>query len=124
MQMARVGARECIAVHWEDLMPFELHSYVTRHRARMRWLIAVLLMIAAGCAASVDDGSAVEVESEGLSLAPSLRWSVSGAGGPVAFSPDGKSLATGSAQAVVQTLSTATGVQQKTYKIRGSANAV
>lgn len=84
---------------------------------------AIMVLIASGCAANVGDGSAVDVDSEALSQAPSLRWSVSNAGGPVAFSPDGASVATG-AFGTVQTLATATGAQKKTYDIRGSANAV
>jgi WD40 repeat protein len=89
-----------------------------------KWLLgAALAATAAACAANVDD-SEPGVITAALSRAPDIRWSVSSAGGPVAFSPDGNSVATGSTQAVVQLLSTANGAQTKTFRIRATANAV
>ena len=77
------------------------------------------------CAAEVDNTEPPQVTEslDALSQGPSLRWSVSGAGGPVAFSRDGSMLATGSTADVVQTLSTLSGAQLKTFRVRGTTQA-
>jgi WD40 repeat protein len=76
------------------------------------------------CAANVDASAQPDSVSAALTQAPNIRWSLTAAGGPVAFSPDGSTLATGSTQDVVQLVSAATGQQIRTYRIRGSANGV
>jgi WD40 repeat protein len=76
------------------------------------------------CAAELDAPEQTGAVSAALTQAPNIRWSLTSAGGPVAFSPDGSSVATGSTQAVVQLVSAATGNQIRTFRIRGTANSV
>jgi WD40 repeat protein len=95
------------------------------HSTLTNFSLVLLVSALSACAAPVDraDQSQTQVSSEALSATPALIWSVNNAGGPVAFSPDGKMLATGSTQDVVQTLATSDGHQIKTYRVRGVTKA-
>src|SRR4051812_36621175 len=95
------------------------------HSSFTRFALGVLAVALSACAAQVDSGEQPQAEpsSEALSQSPTLRWSASDAGGPVAFSRDGSTLATGSTQDVVQTLATSNGHQLKTFRVRGVTTA-
>jgi WD40 repeat protein len=98
---------------------------VVRYTNPIRTSFAILTLAATlpACAAQIDDpeGPQAELSSEALSQGLTVRWSINNASGPVAFSPDGTTLATGSSTDVVQTLATSDGHQLKTFRVRGTA---
>jgi WD40 repeat protein len=81
----------------------------------------VALSTSGGCAAEVGAPPESELFAEGLTLA--ARWKISG-GGPVAFSPDGSTVATGSTSTQVQLVAAADGKLIRSLTIRHLANAV
>lgn len=88
-------------------------------------LAGALGAASAGCSTEVDgEPASGAVVVQAVTATPDIRWSVTGAGGPVAFSPDGTLVATGSTQSIAQTLSAANGSQVRTYDIRSTANGV
>jgi WD40 repeat protein len=81
-------------------------------------LIAVLVFSA--CAAEVGAPAEVESTPEALTLSP--RWKISG-GGPITFSPNGSSVATGSTSTQVQLVAASDGKLIRSLTIRHIANA-
>jgi len=73
-----------------------------------------------GCAAEVGAPAEVEAASEALTLTP--RWTISG-GGPVSFSPDSRTVATGSPATQVQLVAARDGSAIRNLTIRHTANA-
>lgn len=85
---------------------------------RLAVLSAGLALV--GCAAELGEPDQVALASEALASSP--RWTISG-GGPVAFSPDSRSVATGSPATQVQLVAASNGAVIKTLTIRHTANA-
>src|SRR4051794_10994562 len=84
-------------------------------------LAALGALLASGaCASDVGGAAEAELSTEALTLSP--RWKVSG-GGPVAFSPGGTVVATGSTATQVQLLAADDGKAIRSLAIRHIANA-
>lgn len=87
---------------------------------RVRAAVALGALLALGaCAADVGAPSEAEATTEALTLSP--RWKISG-GGPVAFSPNGSTVATGSASTQVQLVAASDGKAIRNLTIRHTAN--
>jgi WD40 repeat protein len=89
--------------------------------SRFQALAALSALCALGaCAADVGGPSEAESTAEALTLSP--RWKISG-GGPVTFSPNSATVATGSTSTQVQLVAATNGAAIKSLPIRHTANA-